>query len=168
MKFTEKLNSLSETDFISIYGAVFEKSEWIAIEVFKQKPFKNSEDLKDKMMNIYNNCSKEKIVKIFNLHPKLAIEKKLTNFSSKEQIGAQLNSCTKEELLEFEKLNLNYEKRFKFPFIIAVKGKNKNDILKSFRKRIDNDYETEFKEAKSQVMKIALFRLNQITNKSSI
>ena len=168
MKFTEKLNSLSETDFISIYGTVFEKSEWIANEVFKQKPFKNSEDLVKKMMNIYNNCSKEKIVKIFNLHPKLAIEKKLTNFSSKEQIGAQLNSCTKEELLEFEKLNLDYEKRFKFPFIIAVKNKNKNDILKSFRKRIDNDYETEFKEAKAQVMKIALFRLDQITNKSFI
>ena len=168
MEFTEKLNSLSETDFLSIFGTVFEKSEWIANEVFKQKPFKNSEDLVKKMMNIYNNCSKEKIVKIFNLHPKLAIEKKLTNFSSKEQIGAQLNSCTKEELLEFEKLNLNYEKRFKFPFIIAVKNKNKNDILKSFRKRIDNDYETEFKEAKAQVMKIALFRLNQITNKSSI
>ena len=168
MEFTEKLNSLSETDFLSIFGTVFEKSEWIANEVFKQKPFKNSEDLVKKMMNIYNNCSKEKIVKIFNLHPKLAIEKKLTNFSSKEQIGAQLNSCTKEELLEFEKLNLDYEKRFKFPFIIAVKNKNKNDILKSFRKRIDNDYETEFKEAKAQVIKIALFRLNEITNKSSI
>ena len=53
MKFTEKLNSLSKTDFISIYGTVFEKSEWIANEVFKQKPFKNSEDLKDKMMNMY-------------------------------------------------------------------------------------------------------------------
>ena len=168
MKFTNKLNSLSETDFISIFGSVFEKSEWIANEVFRQKPFKNSEDLFEKMMNIYNNCSNEKIVKIFNLHPKLAIEKRLTNFSSKEQIGAQLNSCTKEELIEFKKLNLDYKKRFKFPFIIAVKGKNKNDILKNFRKRIDNDYETEFKEAKAQVIKIALFRLNEITNKSSI
>ena len=168
MKFTEKLNSLSETDFISIYGTVFEKSEWIANEVYKQKPFKNSEDLKDKMINIYNNCSKEKVVKIFNLHPKLAIEKKLTNFSSREQIGAELNSCSKEELLEFEKLNLEYEKRFKFPFIIAVKGKNKNEILKNFRKRIHNNYDTEFKEAKTQVMKIALFRLNEIKNKSSI
>ena len=168
MKFTNKLNSLSKTDFISIFGTVFEKSEWIANEVFKQKPFKNSEDLFEKMMNIYNNCSKEKVVKIFNLHPKLAIEKRLTNFSSKEQIGAQLNSCTKEELLEFEKLNLDYEKRFKFPFIIAVKGKNKNEILKNFRKRIDNDYDTEFKEAKAQVMKIALFRLNEIKNENSI
>ena len=168
MKFTKKLNSLSETDFMSIFGTVFEKSEWIANEVFKQKPFKNSEDLVEKMMNIYNNCSKEKVVEIFNLHPKLAVEKKLTNFSSKEQIGAELNICTKEELSEFEKLNLDYEKKFKFPFIIAVKGKNKNEILKNFRKRINNNYETEFKEAKSQVMKIALFRLNEIKNKSSI
>ena len=168
MKFTKKLNSLSETDFMSIFGTVFEKSEWIANEVFKQKPFKNSEDLVEKMMNIYNNCSKEKVVEIFNLHPKLAVEKKLTNFSSKEQIGAELNICTKEELSEFEKLNLDYEKKFKFPFIIAVKGKNKNEILKNFRKRINNNYETEFKEAKSQVMKIALFRLNEIKNKSSV
>ena len=130
MKFTNKLNSLSETDFISIFGSVFEKSEWIANEVFRQKPFKNSEDLFEKMMNIYNNCSKEKVVKIFNLHPKLAIEKRLTNFSSKEQIGAQLNSCTKKELLEFEKLNLDYEKRFKFPFIIlSVKSKSVPEMV---------------------------------------
>ena len=75
------------------------------------------------MTNIYENCSDEKILKIFNLHPKLAIEKKLTNFSSKEQTGAELDKCTKDELLEFENLNLEYEKKFKFPFIIAVKGK---------------------------------------------
>ena len=165
MKFTNKLNSLSETDFISIFGSVFEKSEWIANEVFRQKPFKNSEDLFEKMINIYNNCSKEKVVKIFNLHPKLAIEKRLTNFSSKEQIGAQLNSCTKKELLEFEKLNLDYEKKFKFPFIIAVKGKNKVEILENFKKRINNNYITEFQEAKAQVIKIALFRLNEIKGK---
>ena len=162
MKFTEKLNSLSETDFISIFGTVFEKSEWIANEVFKQKPFKNSEDLVEKMMNIYNNCSKEKVVEIFNLHPKLAIEKKLTNFSSKEQIGAELNICTKEELSEFEKLNLDYEKKFKFPFIIAVKGKNKNEILNYFKERIKNSLDEEFLEAKKQVKKIATFRLEEI------
>ena len=162
MKFTENLNSLSEFEFLSIFGSVFEKSEWIAKEVLKQKPFKNSQDLMDKMINIYNDSTKEKVVKIFNLHPKLVIEKKLTNFSSKEQAGAKLDKCTKEELLEFEKLNLNYEKKFKFPFIIAVKGKNKINILNNFRSRMDNDYETEFEEAKIQVRKIALFRLNEI------
>jgi len=162
MKLTKNLNSLSEIEFTTIFGSIFEKSKWIANEVYKQKPFKDSQDLIDKMLNIYINSSKEKIIKIFNLHPKLAIEKKLTNFSSKEQLGAQLDRCTKEQLLEFEKLNLNYEKKFKFPFIIAVKGKNKSDILNSFRSRVNNDYLTEFEEAKTQVSKIALFRLNEV------
>ena len=164
MKFTKKLNSLSENEFVSIFGSVFEKSNWIANEAFRLKPFKNEEDLVNKITKIYENCSDEKILKIFNLHPKLAIEKKLTNFSSKEQTGAELDKCTKDELLEFENLNLEYEKKFKFPFIIAVKGKKKNNILINFRERIQNDYTTEFVEAKSQVKMIALFRLNEILN----
>ena len=162
MKFTKNLNSLSENEFISIFGSVFEKSEWIASDTFKKKPFKNSKDLMDKMINTYSNTSNEKILKIFNLHPKLAIEKRLTNFSSKEQSDAKLNNCTKDELIEFEKLNFDYEKKFNFPFIIAVKGKNKEDILNNFRERINNDYQKEFTEAKTQVKKIALFRLNEI------
>ena len=164
MKLTKKLNSLSENEFVSVFGSVFEKSDWIANEAFRLKPFKNEEDLVNKMTNIYENCSDEKILKIFNLHPKLAIEKKLTNFSSKEQTGAELDKCTKDELLEFENLNLDYEKKFKFPFITAVKGKDKNNILINFRKRIQNNYTTEFFEAKLQVKKIALFRLNEILN----
>ena len=164
MKFTKNLNALSEIEFISIFGSVFEKSEWIAYEAFREKPFKNSKDLIDKMINIYNKCSREKTAEIFNLHPKLAIEKKLTKFSSKEQGGAQLDKCTEEEFLEFSKLNPNYEKKFKFPFIIAVKGKNKDHILNDFRTRINNNYETEFNEAKIQVMKIALLRLEEILN----
>jgi 2-oxo-4-hydroxy-4-carboxy-5-ureidoimidazoline decarboxylase len=114
------------------------------------------------MINIYKSSPDDKIIKILNLHPKLAIEKKLTNFSSKEQIGAQLNTCTDEEFKEFEKLNLNYEKKFNFPFIIAVKGKKKKEILNNFRNRINNSYQKEFNEAKLQVQKIATFRLNEI------
>ena len=125
MKIEKDLNTINENQFTSLFGSVFEKSEWIANEAYKLKPFKDAEDLMNKMTNIYENSSKEIIVKIFNLHPKLAIEKKLTNFSSKEQSGVKLDKCTKEELLEFENLNSNYEKKFKFPFIIAVKGKTK-------------------------------------------
>ena len=162
MKVTKNLNSLSEIEFLSIFGSIFEKSEWIASKTYQLKPFNNPDDLIDKMIDIFNNCSEEKIVEIFNLHPKLAIEKKLTSFSSEEQKNAKLDICSKEELLEFEKLNFDYEKKFKFPFIIAVKGRNKNQILDNFRKRIKNDYEIEFNEAKSQVKKIALFRLNEV------
>ena len=162
MKITKDLNTLTKSEFITIFGSIFEKSEWIAKETFNLKPFKNSKDLVDKMINIYDSSSVDKILEILNLHPKLAIEKKLSSFSSKEQTGAELNKCSKEELLEFNKLNFDYEKKFKFPFIIAVKGKNKDQILENFKIRIKNNYEKEFEEAKKQVMKIALFRLNEI------
>ena len=162
MNSTKDLNTLSKNEFITIFGSIFEKSEWIANETFELKPFKNSKDLVDKMINIYDSCSIDKILKILNLHPKLAIEKKLSSFSSKEQTGAELDKCSKEELIEFNKLNFDYEKKFKFPFIIAVKGKNKDQILENFRIRIKNNYEEEFQESKKQVTKIALFRLNEI------
>jgi len=162
MKLTKNINLLTKKEFLSIFGNIFEKSDWIADKVFNLKPFKNSKDLVIKMMNIYENTANEKIIKIFNLHPKLAIEEKLTSFSSKEQIGAKLNTCSKKELEEFEYLNKDYQKKFGFPFIIAVKGKNKNEILTNFRKRIKNDFGVEFKEAKTQVKRIASLRLDEI------
>ena len=57
-----------------------------------------------------------------------------------------------------------FKKKFNFPFIIAVSGKNKSEILDNFRKRIKNDKNTEFKEATRQVKKIASLRLKQINN----
>ena len=162
MKVEKDLNAINENQFTSLFGSVFEKSEWIATETFKKKPFKNSQDLINKMIKIYESCSIEQIIVILNLHPKLAIEKKLTSFSTKEQSGAELDKCSKEELVEFDRLNFDYEKKFKFPFIIAVKGKSKNQILENFKSRISNNYKKEFQEAKKQVKKIALFRLNEI------
>ena len=162
MKITKNLNTLSEIEFLSIFGSIFEKSEWIASKTYQLKPFNDKEDLIHKMMKIYNNCSEEKIVEILNLHPKLAIEKKLTSFSSEEQKNAKLDTCSKEELLEFEKLNFDYERKFKFPFIMAVKDKNKKIKFWIILERINNNYEIELNEAKSQVEKIALFRLNEV------
>ena len=162
MKLTKNINLLKKKEFLSIFGNIFEKSDWIADEVFNFKPFKDSNDLIIKMMNIYENSNNEKIIKIFNLHPQLAIEKTLTSFSSKEQTGAKLNDCSKEELKEFERLNADYKKKFGFPFIIAVKGKNKSEILNNFRHRIKNNSKIEFDEAKIQVRKIASIRLEEI------
>ena len=162
MKLTKNINLLKKKEFLSIFGNIFEKSDWIADEVFNLKPFKNSNDLVIKMMDVYENINNEEMIKIFNSHPQLAIEKRLTSFSSKEQTGAKLNECSKEEFEEFEKLNADYKKKYGFPFIIAVKGKNKDEILDNFRQRIQNDFEIEFNEAKYQVKKIASLRLEGI------
>ena len=145
-----KVNKLNKSDFISIFGNVFEKTEWIAEEVFNYLPYESFEELF------------LKFIKILNSHPELVVEQKLTNESKKEQKGAGLNECSKEEVEEFKKLNLNYKKKFGFPFIIAVKGKSKNDILNYFRTRIKNSFDEEFIEAKKQVGEIATFRFKEI------
>ena len=157
-----KVNKLNKSDFISIFGNVFEKTEWIAERVFDYLPYKNFDNLYLKFFKIYNESNKESIIKILNSHPELVVEQKLTNESKKEQKGAGLNECSKEEVEEFKKLNLNYKKKFGFPFIIAVKGKNKNDILSYFRTRIKNSFDEEFIEAKKQVGEIATFRFKEI------
>ena len=162
MNSIDKVNKLSKSDFISIFGNVFEKTEWIAQKSYDLKPYKNFEELFSKMMEIFENTNKENHIKILNAHPDLAVEKKLTEDSKNEQKNASLNQCNDEEFIEFKKLNEEYKKKFGFPFIIAVKGKNKEEILNSFRQRITNNINLEFAEAKKQVKKIANFRLNEI------
>ena len=158
----KKINSLDKSEFLSIFGNVFEKSKWISEKVFDKKPFKNLESFVSEIIGIYENSDNKTILEILNLHPELAVEKKLTADSEVEQSKANLKQCTPEEFNEFKKLNIEYKKKFNFPFIIAVKGKNKNEILNYFRKRINNSLDEEFLEAKKQVKKIATFRLEEI------
>jgi len=158
----DKFNKLSKAEFISIFGNIFEKTEWIAERCYESKPYNNLDELVSKMMKIFENIEKERHLEILNSHPNLAVEKKLTEDSKNEQKNASLNQCTEKEFLEFKKLNEEYKKKFGFPFIIAVKGKNKEEILNSFRQRITNNINLEFEEAKKQVKKIANFRLGEI------
>ena len=153
MNLIDKFNQLNKSEFISIFGNVFEKTEWIAERCYDSKPYNNVDELFLKMMEIFEKTEKEKHLEILNAHPNLAIEKKLTKDSKNEQKNASLNQCNEKEFIEFKKLNEEYKKKFGFPFIIAVKGKNKEEILNSFRQRITNNINLEFEEAKKQVKK---------------
>ena len=158
----DKFNKLSKTEFISIFGNIFEKTKWIAERCYESKPYNNLDELVSKMLKIFENIEKKRHLEILNSHPDLAVEKKLTEDSKNEQKNSSLNQCTDEEFVEFKKLNEEYKKKFGFPFIIAVKEKNKEEILNSFRQRITNNINLEFEEAKKQVKKIATFRLDEI------
>ena len=162
MRTIDNINSLNKSEFLLIFGNVFEKTESVALKVFELKPFKDFDDIVSNMLKIYEEYDRDKILEILNSHPELAVEKKLTTESKLEQTSANLNECSEEEFEEFKKLNLEYKTKFSFPFIIAVKGKNKNEILLNFRERIQNDLNKEFFEAKNQVKKIASFRLKDI------
>ena len=163
-----KINKLPQSEFIKVFANIFENARWIAKELYKQKPFGDFNELSSKMMNIFETSSKEKKLKILNDHPDLGNKTKislLTPDSLKEQKSVGLDQCTKEEFTEFNKLNDDY-KKFGFPFILAVKGKNKIEILNNFRKRINSEPQVEFEEAIKQVKKIASLRLKSLNSKN--
>lgn len=162
-----KINKLPKSEFIKVFANIFENARWVAEELYNQKPFDNFEELSSKTLNIFETTTREKQLKILNAHPDLANKTKislLTPDSLKEQTDAGLDQCTKEEFSEFKKLNNTY-KKFGFPFILAVKGKTKIEILNNFRKRISSDPEIEFNEAVKQVKQIASLRLKELNNK---
>jgi len=162
-----KINKLSQSEFIKVFANIFENTEWIAKELYNEKPFNNFEELSSKMLRIFENTSKEKQLKVLNSHPDLANKTKislLTPSSLKEQTSAGLDQCTEKEFSEFQKLNYAY-KKFGFPFILSVKGKTKIEILNNFRKRISSNPEKEFNEAVNQVKQIAILRLKDLNNK---
>ena len=163
-----KINNLSQIKFNEIFANIFEKTKWIAERLYNQKPFNSFEDLCSKILEIFKTASKENQLKIIRAHPDLADKTKISllNIDSRtEQNRAGLNQCSEKEFREFKNLNNEYKKKFGFPFILAVEGKNKTEILNKFKKRILNSADDEFKEAISQVCKIANLRLNKINIK---
>jgi len=163
-----KINKLSKSQFIKVFANIFENAQWIAEELCNQIPFDDFEELSSKILNIFETATKEKQLKILKAHPDLADKaaiNSLTINSRAEQSDAGLDQCSEEEFKEFKDLNKKYKQKFGFPLIIAVKGKNKIDILCEFKKRILNSVDDEFNEAIIQVGKIANLRLNEINIK---
>ncbi len=163
-----KINNLSKNNFVQVFGNVFENAVWIAENLYLQKPFKNFLELKEKMLHIFENTNNENKLKILKSHPDLADKTKigmLTLDSNIEQKSAGLDQCSEKEFNEFKNLNKMYKKKFGFPFILAVKGKSKNEILNNFKERVSYDINIELIEATKQVKKIASLRLDEIYKK---
>jgi 2-oxo-4-hydroxy-4-carboxy-5-ureidoimidazoline decarboxylase len=149
---------MNKDEFVQKYGSIYEHSPWVAEAAF------GAEDIPAAMRQAVDQAGHDKQLILIKAHPDLG-EKldTLTASSVSEQQGAGLNQCSPEEFAEFQKLNTAYKEKFGFPFIVAVKGLNRHDILERFRQRIDHDRETEFATALEQIHRIARFRLDALS-----
>jgi len=155
--------------FVSLFGGIFEHSPWIAEGAYELElgPAHDSAGgLHNALCRVFRSANDEKRLGVLNAHPdlagKLAAAKRLTPESAHEQASAGLDQLTDAERDQFTRLNSTYVSTFGFPFIIAVKGKTKAEILTAFETRIGNDRATEFDTACKQVERIALLRLREI------
>ncbi len=156
-------------DFAAKFGSVYEHSAWIA-EAAYQRGLTPAEDspggLAAAMAEVLAASDRDAKLALIRAHPDLAgraaIAGDLTQSSKSEQAGAGLDRCTPEEYARFQELNEAYKAKFGFPFILAVAGKSRHDILAAFEERMRNNLDTEFATALEQINRIALFRLQAL------
>lgn len=156
-------------DFIDRFGGVFEHSPWVAARAYDAgniaEPLLLS-SVHRALCSAFRAADFEDRLDVLRAHPdlagKLALAGELTADSTSEQASAGLDRLTAGEHARFSDLNHRYMNRFGFPFIIAVKGLMKEDILSAFEVRIDNSAEEEFETACAEVEKIALLRLTSM------
>ena len=166
--------SIGRDDFIARFGGVFEHSPWIAERAFVNglpEDCGSAAGLHRALCSVFRAASPGERLAVLRAHPdlagRLALAGDLTAESTSEQASAGLASLTPEELGRFTELNDVYRQKFGFPFIMAVKGRSKGDILTAFRKRVENDAETEFETACGEVERIALLRLQDLVPEQS-
>jgi len=168
---TCKPSQLSQSDFVAVFADIYEHSPWVAEEAYQQHQHQgfdidNIATLQQCMADILLTAASEQQLALINAHPDLAgraaVNGELTAASTSEQAGAGIDQCTAAEFTHFTQLNDAYKAKFNFPFIKAVRGANRFLILADFKRRIQNNIDTEFKQALLEINKIAAFRLNDL------
>jgi len=155
--------------FVARFGGVYEHSPWVAERAWDAglgEETATAGGLSGELHAQVTAATQDERLALLRAHPdlagKLALAGELTADSSAEQAAAGLDRCTPEELEAFHALNDRYKARFGFPYILAVKGRHRRQILENFRARVENDPAAEFEEALDTQRRIALLRLEAI------
>jgi OHCU decarboxylase len=158
-------SNMSAALFVENFGDVFEHSPWIA-QAAHQTGLTAGQDtaegLHASLVQVLGSAPREQKLALVRAHPDLAGRLKLSDLTSdsqSEQVSAGLDGLTEGEHTRFLELNDSYTQKFGFPFIMAVKGRSKDEILAAFEERLDHEADQEFDEALEQIQRIALLRL---------
>ncbi len=167
-------SEMNRAGFAKTFGGVYECSSWIAEQVY-DTGLTALEDsaggLSQAMVEVVEQAGHEPQLALLKAHPdlagRLAVRGELTSESTAEQSAAGLGQCTPEQYAAFRRLNERYTQKFGFPFILAVRGYDRDGILECFQSRVDNEVDVEFDEALIQVHRIARLRLEALFTKDT-
>jgi OHCU decarboxylase len=160
---------MDRSAFVATFGQVFEHSPWIAEAAFDRglpADADRAEGLHRALTAVLREASEAQQRALIDAHPdlagRLARAGRLTASSSQEQASAGLDQLTDAERARFTALNDTSKARLGFPFIMAVKGRSKDEILAAFEQRLAHDPATELNSALEQIELIALLRLTDL------
>lgn len=160
---------MDRTKFLATFGSVFEHSEWVAEAVYDSGDMSSdSSAMAECFESVFLASDPALQLATLRAHPQLAsalaVSHAMTTDSVSEQTGAGLDQCSETEFAEFKQLNADYINRFGFPFIIAVKGRSRHEILGVFGERLENTRQVELQAALHEVCRIARFRIEDIVD----
>jgi N-carbamoyl-L-amino-acid hydrolase len=165
----QTLNAADRPGFVTPLDGIYEHSPWIAERAHAQGPFKSLVHLKQALADVVRNASETEQLGLIRAHPELAgkamVSKTLTAESTNEQGKAGLTDCTPEEFARLQQLNADYNAKFGFPFILAVRGPrglglSRAEIIATFARRLNHHPDFERAECLRNIHRIAEIRLN--------
>ncbi len=161
-----EINRLNAAQFSQVFGAVYERSPWIAERAFALRPaggFASRAQVHAALVAAVQSASDAGKVALLNAHPELAgreaVAGALTAASTSEQSSAGLTSMTAADVAQLRELNAAYREKFGFPFIIAVRNNTQSAIFGAVKSRLANSREMEINNGLMQVGEIARLRL---------
>jgi N-carbamoyl-L-amino-acid hydrolase len=165
----DQLNAAPLAEAAMLLDGLYEHSPWIAEQALAQRPFASLAALKHAMVRVLNQAGVEPQLALIRAHPELAgkamVSQSLTAESTHEQAKAGLTHCTLEEFAHLQQLNADYNAKFGFPFILAVRGPrgtglSKAEIIATFERRLHHPVDFERAECLRNIHRIAEIRLN--------
>ena len=165
----EQLNAATPAEFVALLDGTYEHSPWIAERAAALRPFTSLAGLKHALVGVVRDAGTEPQLALIRAHPELAgkamVSKTLTAESTNEQGKAGLTDCTPEEFARLQQLNADYNAKFGFPFILAVRGPRglglgRHEIIATFARRLGNPVDFERDECLRNIHRIAEIRLN--------
>lgn len=159
------MNERERAAFVERYGGVYENSPWVAeCAAAVLDADASLREIRRVMADCVDNADPLRLLALIRAHPdlagKAALRGELSASSSEEQASAGLDQCTPAEYEKLNWLNTEYRRKFGFPFVMAVRGAGRSDILGRFAERLDNSPEVEFETALEEIHRIARLRLD--------
>jgi OHCU decarboxylase len=160
----DEVNEFDLKAFIEKVGWVFERSPWVAERAWDQRPFADRQTLHGAMTDVMWIAKEWEQIALLRAHPDLGSRTEMSEASVNEQSGAGLDRLMEADIRLLTRMNSEYKEKFGFPFLYAVKGANKIDILAALARRLPRSRAEELQEALTQVTRIAGFRLEDLIN----
>jgi len=165
----EQLNRSTQSEFVALLDGTYEHSPWIAERAWSRRPFASLAALKRALVAVLREAGREPQLALIRAHPELAgkamVGRTLTAESTNEQGQAGLTACTAAEFATLQRLNADYNAKFGWPFILAVRGPRglglgRAEIIASFERRLAGHPDFEFAECLRHIHRIAEIRLD--------